>query len=428
MKLGRIGHIYFYILAAVVLSASNMVTAQPVKPSPDEIFNWAERKYNALFPAGSSTQTLQDSGGLIYYRHYTTTGNYLGIQLNNILGMGTFTGGPVTQLGTIADIQCQVFLGTCAAGEIDNKRYLHWEEVQTPTRNCSIRPFKDSIYCGAFIYNGSSWSAIASAPPVLSQLPSGLPFYQVSSNSTETVYEETKGGTRLRFAGPGRFGWNGGSTAVWATTASDFLYFRMTKDGGTTWSNLTTYRIGPDIPAEGGSISRLVEGLAYAYGTIFAAIRQPARQGLNESDKRYMLMSPDGGQTWFETSHIGRINAWYFIGATSGYIATEEGTFSLRFANGIILDRIPFDGGAKGAVSQFFPVGPTGDTLFANEPFVGLWLLDGVSGKFYRPTPEWGGVSYFNYFDFGVNGIIAVGRGSTSYITSFPLVKKETPQ
>lgn len=102
MKFGRIGHIYFYILAAVVLSASNPVAAQPVKPSPDEIFNWAERKYNALFPKGSSTQTLQDSGGLIYYRHYTTTDNYLGIQLDNILGMGTFTGGPVTQLGTIA--------------------------------------------------------------------------------------------------------------------------------------------------------------------------------------------------------------------------------------------------------------------------------------------------------------------------------------
>lgn len=410
------------LLVALFLPAINLATAQPTKPTPDEIFAWAERQYSALFQGGSSTQTMQDDGGLIYYRHYTTTDNYLGIQQDNILGMGPFTGGPVTQLGTIADIQCQVWPGTCAAGELGNKRYLHWEEIETPTRNCAIRQYEGSIYCGANVYNGSSWSAIAAAPPVLSVLPTRLAYYQVSSTSTERVYEEVKGGTRLRHFSDGRFGWNGGSTAV-SSRAGD-QYFEMTTDGGATWSRLTNYRIGPDIPGGG---TRVVERLAYAYGTIFAVIYQPSLQ-IGVPDLRYLLISPNGGTTWFESNHTGRVNDWYILGATSGYIATENGTFSLRFANGIILDRMPFDGGATGAVSLLLPVGPTGDTLFAHESFVGLWLLDGESGKFYRPNPEWGGVSYFNYLDFGVNGYIAVGRGSTSYLTPFPLEKKETPQ
>jgi len=98
-------------------------------------------------------------------------------------------------------------------------------------------------------------------------------------------------------------------------------------------------------------------------------------------------MSPDGGVTWFESNHAGRVNDWLMIGATSGYIATEQGTFSLRFANGIIVDRMQFDGGANGALSQLLLVGPTGDTLFAQEPGAGLWLLDGDAGKFYHPPP-----------------------------------------
>lgn len=410
------------VLVSFVFFFCNHVMAQPVKLTPDEIFDWAERQYSSLFPRGSQTLTIQDGGDTIYYRHYKTTDNYVGIRGEEILGMGTFTGGPLTQLGTVSDIQCQALPGSCASGVLGNKRYIHWEEIETPTRNCAIRQFEGSVYCGANMFNGTDWTAIDSAPPVLSYGATRLPYYQLSSTSTERVYKETKGGSTLRHFSDGRFGWNGGMTAVSARAGNQ--YFQITTDGGVTWSNLTSYRIGPDIPGGG---TRVVEGLAYAFGTIFAVIRQPSIQ-IGVSDRRYLLISPNGGNTWFESDQIGRVSDWYIIGATSGYIATDEGTFSLRFANGIILDRMPFDGDATGAVTQLLPVGPTGDTLFAHESFVGLWLLDGEAGKFYRPNPEWGSVSYFNYLDFGINGYIAVGRGSTSYFTTFPLIKKESPQ
>lgn len=404
------------LFMGMVLFGSSGAAAQSVKPTPDQILDWAERQYASLFPRGSQTQTLNDSRGAISYRYYPSTANYLGIQGDNILGIGAFTGGQLTPLGTIDAIKCQVLPASCG------KLYIHWQEIATPSRGCAIRQFEGRVYCGANVFTGSDWQAVSVAPPSLSSLPTGLEYYTQSSNRDFTIYKETTGGTTLRMSNDGgRFGWDGGATAVRALSGN--RHFQITRDGGVTWSNLTTYVIGPDQPGGG---SRIVESLAYAYGAIYAAIRQT--QPATGIDRRYLLASPNGGVTWFESGETGRLTSWVFIGTTSGFISTENGTFSLRFANGVILDRLAFDGGASGAGLSLRPVGAARDTLFAIEPFVGLWLFDSALGKFYRPTPSWSGVSYFNYIDFGINGYIAVGRGSTSYITAYPLDRKETPQ
>ena len=68
-------------------------------PTPDELMNWAEKKFPVFFPGPETTRNTGD----IVFRYYAANGNFFAI-----LGQGVYVLGPITEnrvvnVGTLAD-------------------------------------------------------------------------------------------------------------------------------------------------------------------------------------------------------------------------------------------------------------------------------------------------------------------------------------
>lgn len=398
-----------FLASAVCLGQSSI--SPVVTATPEQLFNWAEQNYASLFPAGPKTQTLADPGGLVNYRQYTSTGNAIGVQNQNILGLGSFTNGQPQILARLADVSCQILPNLCVFGSAGSARYVNWQELVTPESFCTVVQYQGAVFCGAWRQNGSSWSAISAAPPSQSRTNSGRHYISQSGN-----YVDVDSGATLRDPAS-IFGWDGGSDAVRASSR----YFELTTNGGVSWTPLTKYRIGSRMD---GSVL-VTEKLAYAHGSIIAAIAYYPPQDISPS-KYFLAVSPDSGQTWFESVTLPKVRDLFINSAARGYVATDQGVYALRFVNSIVLDNLPFEGGGSPAVTRLYFVGTARDTIFANTSFSGFYLLNAITGTFYQPTPAWSAISYLNYVDNGANGAIVVGRGSRSYSTAYPLVLHAT--
>lgn len=81
-------------------------------PTPDEVFNWAQQQFPAIF--SSQEATVSADGGLVY-RFYPGTGHYLGALNGNVLALGPLTEGQVVNVGTL-----QSFAEAVAAGSANN--------------------------------------------------------------------------------------------------------------------------------------------------------------------------------------------------------------------------------------------------------------------------------------------------------------------
>jgi uncharacterized protein (DUF1800 family) len=68
-------------------------------PTPDELMDWAERTYGSLFPGHLATQVVGD----LSYRGPYATGNYMGVQGNNVLVLGPVSNNVVASVGNLAD-------------------------------------------------------------------------------------------------------------------------------------------------------------------------------------------------------------------------------------------------------------------------------------------------------------------------------------
>lgn len=85
-------------------------TAATAEVSSTALFDWAERLFPTVFPAGPSNAVLDTSGASFTYRHYPSTNNYLGT--GNLDGLvyllGPITGNQLTSLGMLSDWTCDV--------------------------------------------------------------------------------------------------------------------------------------------------------------------------------------------------------------------------------------------------------------------------------------------------------------------------------
>lgn len=74
-------------------------------PSADELMDWAERRYAVHFPARSVTR----AEGPFRYRHYTSTGNYIGVADGFVYVLGPLSDGQLVRVGSLTDFAPLVY-------------------------------------------------------------------------------------------------------------------------------------------------------------------------------------------------------------------------------------------------------------------------------------------------------------------------------
>ncbi len=104
-------------------------------PSPDQLMNWAERSYAALFPGPQTTLT---SGALVY-RFYPQSGNYLGVLGQDVLALGPPTGNQVVTVGTLAQFAEVVATQSAISDEQAARFLLHAQIAASDEDIASVR-------------------------------------------------------------------------------------------------------------------------------------------------------------------------------------------------------------------------------------------------------------------------------------------------
>ncbi|MDN3575873.1 hypothetical protein QWZ03_03690 [Chitinimonas viridis] len=92
-------------IALQLLLCSSMAQAAI---TPDQLFDWAEIQYYALFPGNSSTAQYEG----YTYRYYPQSNNYLAVKDGDIWVLGTIASSPL-KIAPVADYQCQVLPDVC---------------------------------------------------------------------------------------------------------------------------------------------------------------------------------------------------------------------------------------------------------------------------------------------------------------------------
>ena len=112
------------ILAPTGNGRAHRLSAQRYRvPTATEFLNFAERDYANYFPSRQSN--LEWDG--IVYRYYPSTGNYVGVQGNDVLVLGPVSGGPLVRVGSLQDFAAAVFAGRptqAPASDEDAARFL----------------------------------------------------------------------------------------------------------------------------------------------------------------------------------------------------------------------------------------------------------------------------------------------------------------
>lgn len=85
-------------------SAPLVRNVPPEEYGTEVLLNWAERTFPQLFPGPAPTQWLPP----YLYRHYPSTGNYIGIAGDDVSLLGPVSGGVVQRVGSVIDFRCNV--------------------------------------------------------------------------------------------------------------------------------------------------------------------------------------------------------------------------------------------------------------------------------------------------------------------------------
>ena len=89
-------------------------------PTPDQLMDWAERTYPALFP----DHQLNQLSGTIIYRFYPKSGNHVGVSGNDVLVLGPMSDNSVTKVGTLAQFADAVAANPAVITQEDAARFL----------------------------------------------------------------------------------------------------------------------------------------------------------------------------------------------------------------------------------------------------------------------------------------------------------------
>ncbi len=101
---------------------SELSAAPPtvLTPTPTELMDWAERQYGAYFPPHQADLVWAP----YVYRHYPTTGNYVGVAKGRVYIMGPVSGGPLADVGELTDFSASVFATVQAFDDAQAARFL----------------------------------------------------------------------------------------------------------------------------------------------------------------------------------------------------------------------------------------------------------------------------------------------------------------
>lgn len=145
------------IVVAALMCASAAASAesrrQPLavqtKVTPAQIFSYAERAYPSLFPAGPATQVIENGGKRYTVRYYAATGNYLGVGEDDgvLYGLGTFTGGVLSNLGPVDNYLCEALNLVCITGAVGSN--AAWAGAQVEAR-CKGGTFTSGVGASGF--------------------------------------------------------------------------------------------------------------------------------------------------------------------------------------------------------------------------------------------------------------------------------------
>ena len=102
-----------------VSQAAETTSSAPVL-TVTELLDWAERQYPELFPGHQAD--LQSSPYV--YRHYPTTGNYVGVSGTDVYLLGPASGGALLFVGTMADFTPLVYATRYAFSDAQAARFL----------------------------------------------------------------------------------------------------------------------------------------------------------------------------------------------------------------------------------------------------------------------------------------------------------------
>lgn len=91
--------------------AKAMATSLSGSEGIQTFLNWAEQAFPQYFPGHQPNQSYDG----VVYRHYTDTGNFVGVLGERVLIMGPISGGPVVDLGAMGDFACLVSPQSCAS-------------------------------------------------------------------------------------------------------------------------------------------------------------------------------------------------------------------------------------------------------------------------------------------------------------------------
>lgn len=78
-------------------------------PTNDELFDWAEGSFPALFPTHATTQAAPPFA----FRHYPSTSTYLGTANNEVFVVGPATAGTLVKAGSVPDFSCVAVKDNC---------------------------------------------------------------------------------------------------------------------------------------------------------------------------------------------------------------------------------------------------------------------------------------------------------------------------
>jgi hypothetical protein len=116
-------------IAAVIASHAPATAAGDTAQllTPTLVLDWAEKAYPTLFPGGGklSYGFYERAPATTYvdpyvFRHYETTGHYLGMLGEDILLLGPASGGQLMQVGRIEAFACRINRSLCAGAGLDD--------------------------------------------------------------------------------------------------------------------------------------------------------------------------------------------------------------------------------------------------------------------------------------------------------------------
>ncbi|MDB5872148.1 MAG: hypothetical protein JWQ07_1590 [Ramlibacter sp.] len=152
--------------------------------TPTALMDWAEQNYSVYFPGHSQDQALAP----YIYRYYPATGNYLGVDGQNIYVLGPVSGGYAAPyfVGTMLEYTCQVYPQNCGSTVTGTAAAGAPIAGVTVTLKDSANNIVTAVTSAAGTYTFSTDGLTA---PFLLQLttPSGTTLYSVTADSGVAV-------------------------------------------------------------------------------------------------------------------------------------------------------------------------------------------------------------------------------------------------